>query len=146
MLSEISVNFFTHFLRVPANFRLYQKETHDIIYLRVGISWLRSDKYHWAVSLEAAFYTADFLVTALTLFLSRRSFPSFTSMNFSKMSLLIRIFLPTFRQGSFPHSTRFLMVFLPTLVHSDASSIVIAIFVSVIDSPPCKLRYAIFLY
>ncbi len=33
-------------------------KAHDIIYLRVGISWLRSDTYHWAVSLEAAFYTA----------------------------------------------------------------------------------------
>ena len=37
--------FSTHFLPIPANFRLYQKEAHDIIYLRVGISWLRSDTY-----------------------------------------------------------------------------------------------------
>lgn len=75
------------------------EEAHDIIYLRVGISWLRSDTYHWAVSLEAAFYTADFLVTDFTSFLSRRFFPSFTSMNFSRMSLLISTFLPTLRTG-----------------------------------------------
>ena len=37
--------FSTHFLPIPANFRLYRKEAHDIIYLRVGISWLRSDTY-----------------------------------------------------------------------------------------------------
>ena len=37
--------FSTHVLPIPANFRLYRKEAHDIIYLRVGISWLRSDTY-----------------------------------------------------------------------------------------------------
>ena len=37
--------FSTHFLPIPANFRLYQKKAHDIIYLRVGISWLQSDTY-----------------------------------------------------------------------------------------------------
>ena len=31
------------------------EKAHDIIYLRVGISWLRSDIYRRAVSLEAAF-------------------------------------------------------------------------------------------
>ena len=29
--------FLTHFLPISANFRLYRKEAHDIIYLRVGI-------------------------------------------------------------------------------------------------------------
>ena len=37
--------FLTHFLPVSANFRLYRKKAHDIIYLRVGISWLQSDTY-----------------------------------------------------------------------------------------------------
>lgn len=37
--------FSTHFLPIPANFRLYRKEAHAIIYLRVGISWLQSDTY-----------------------------------------------------------------------------------------------------
>lgn len=57
--------------------------------------------------------SADFRVTAFTSLLSRRFFPSFTSMNFSRISLLISTFRPTFKTDSFPHSTRFLMVFLP---------------------------------
>ena len=64
-------------------------KAHNIIYLCVGISWLQSDTYLWAVFLEAALYNADFLVTDFASFLSRRFFPSFTSINFSKMLFLI---------------------------------------------------------